>query len=298
MEQPRNISANRKSPYYSVRTGKNDQSAAIDLPTLLGMFKTLFLQFEGEGYFQKSLGYECVDDGFVPGELGYDLQGTVLLELRKTGLTPIHRQIEQYSEDDLFDMIEFLHDHCAKPTKRYYHSFNNCGWHCQEFDIGAGRTEFREKVNKVLAIYSDGFELSSDGEVLSLAETGLEGLFEAPLPTLDPSNVEQRIDAARRKFRRHRSSLEDRRDAIRELADVLEYLRPQLKQVLQPKDESDLFNLANNFGIRHHNPSQKTAYDKGIWYSWMFYYYLATLHAALRLIVRANTTTKEQLESL
>lgn len=65
---------------------------------------------------------------------------------------------------------------------------------------------------------------------------------------------------------------------------MLEFLRPKLEQVLTSKDESDLFNTANNFGIRHHNERQKTDYDKSIWYSWMFYYYLATIHAALRLI--------------
>ena len=28
------------------------------------------------------------------------------------------------------------------------------------------------------------------------------------------------------------------------------------------------------------------SYDKDIWYSWAFYYYLATIHACLRLIER------------
>ncbi len=272
--------------YYSVRSGKNPQATSIDLPTLLRMFKTLFLHLEGEGYFQRSLGFHCVDSGFIPGEVGLELEGVILLELRKSGLTPIHMMVEEYSEDDLFDIIEFLYDHCAKPIERHYHSWSECGWHCTEFDVELGRSEFRERLNPILALYSVGFELSVQGEILALAETGLEGLFEAPLPELDPDNVEQRIEAARLKFRRHRSSLDDRREAIRELADVLEYLRPQLKHVLAAGDEKDLFNLANNFGIRHHNPKQKASYDRDIWYSWMFYYYLATLHASLRLIAR------------
>ena len=54
-------------------------------------------------------------------------------------------------------------------------------------------------------------------------------------------------------------------------------------------DEGDLFNIVNNFGIRHHNDAQKTQYDKPIWYSWMFYYDLATIHAAVRLIERAGS---------
>ena len=63
---------------------------------------------------------------------------------------------------------------------------------------------------------------------------------------------------------------------------MLEYLRPKVKSLLTSADEKDLFNLANNFGIRHHNDQQKTAYDASLWLSWMFYFYLATIHVVLR----------------
>jgi hypothetical protein len=64
----------------------------------------------------------------------------------------------------------------------------------------------------------------------------------------------------------------------------LEYLRPKVKEVLTDKDEDDLFNIANNFGIRHHRRGQKTQYDQLIWLNWMFYFCLATIHAVLGLI--------------
>lgn len=279
----------RDKPYYSVRTGKNPLSERFDLPALRELFRTLFVHFEDEGYFQEALGYECVDAGFVPGSLGHDLEGALLLELRKRDLTPIRSKIDSYAEDDLFDMIEFLYEHCSKPVERHYHSWSDCGWHCETFDREPGRQEFRAKVNKVLALYGPGYELSVDGELLTLADTGLDGLFEAPIPNVDPDNISARVEAARNKFRRYRSSLDERRDAIRDLADVLEFLRPQMKGVLTSKDEADIFNLANNFGIRHHNDRQKTQYDKPIWLSWMFYYYLATIHAVVRLIERHRT---------
>ncbi len=137
-------------------------------------------------------------------------------------------------------------------------------------------------------MYKEGYELSADGEILTLPDSGLEALLEASLPSIDPDDVEARIEAARQKFRRHRSSLDERRDAIRDLADVLEFLRPKIKGVITSKDENDLFNLANSFGIRHHNEKQKVEYDKAIWYSWMFYYYLATIHAVLRLAAKVK----------
>jgi hypothetical protein len=96
------------------------------------------------------------------------------------------------------------------------------------------------------------------------------------------------VDAAVSKFRRRSSTGGDRRDAVRDLADVLEYLREEAKKVLNRDDERDLFNLANNFGILHHKPGQKTDYDQVIWHSWMFYHYLATIHACVRLIEKAK----------
>jgi hypothetical protein len=281
----------RKKPYYSVRTGNNPLTGGFDLDAVRDLFKTLFVHFEDGGYFQEDLGYYCVDAGDVPGTLGHDLDGALLLELRKRNLTPIRTRIGEYSEEDLFDMIEFLHDHCSKPKEGTYHNYNGCGWHYHTFERESGRQEYRDRVNKVLALYEKGYELSAEGEILALADDGLGTLLEATLPNVDPDNVTACVAAAQAKFRRYRSSMDDRRDAIRDLADVLEYLRPQLKTVLDRKDEAALFDIANNFGIRHHNQNQQTDYDKPIWYSWIFYFYLATIHAATRLIDRGSTRT-------
>jgi hypothetical protein len=278
----------RQKPYYSVRTGKNPLAERFDLDTTRELFKTVFVYLEDEGYFQEALGYHCVDAGFLPGSLGHDLDGALLLELRKRDLTPIRTRIADYSEEDLFDMIEFLYEHCSKPTQRRFHDYSACGWHCSEFDKMAGRAEYRERINKVLALYDKGYELSSDGEILELITGGVKRLVEAKLPGADPENVTARVAAAERKFLRHRSTTDERRDAIRDLADVLEFLRPKLKAVLAKEDENELFNLLNNFGIRHHRAGQKTNYDKPIFYSWMFHHYLAAIHAAVRLIERGR----------
>lgn len=255
------------------------------------LFKTLFVDFEDKGYFQEAFGYDCVDAGFVPGTLGQNFAGALLLALRKENLTPIRVRIDGYAEDDLFDVIEFLYDHCSQPIKdgAFYHSFNQCGWHFDRFERELGRREYRERINELLSVYEDGYELSEEGEVLTRADDGLGELLDATLPAIDPENIEGRVAAAITKFRRYRSSPDERRDAVRDLADVLEYLKPRAHAVIDSADESDLFHLANKFGIRHHNSSQKTSYSKPIWYSWMFYYYLATIHAVVRLIKEAET---------
>lgn len=278
----------RKKPYYSVRTGKNPMTGSLDIDALRDLFKTHFKHFEDEGYFQEHLGFYCVDADFIAGKLGQDLEGALLLALRKRNLTPIILKIPEYKEDDLFDIIEFLYDYCSKPVERTWHGYNQCGWHCSTFHEKSGQAEFRTRMNKILELYEDGYELSEDGEILSIPEKGIKELLNAKLPELNPQNVNARVDAAQKKFRRYRSSYEDRRDAVRDLADVLEYLKPELRTVLNRKDESALFDIANNFGIRHHNADQKTDCDKSIWYSWIFYFYLSTIHAVVRLIKRSE----------
>jgi hypothetical protein len=270
--------------YYSARTGKNPLASQIDLPMLVRLFRDLYVALSIKEYFQEAFGYSCVDAGDVLGTLGGDIEAQMFRKLRKPDLWPIPEKCSGYSEDDLFDVIEFLFDYISKPVDGYYHSYSSCGWHYQTFNKETGRLEYLAEINELLRDYKEGYELSSDGEILALSEKGLENLFQANLPIYDPDNVENCVNSAVLKFRRYRSSMEDRRDAIRDLADVLEFLRPKLKLVITKSDEGDLFNIANNFGIRHHNESQRTDYDRAIWYSWMFYYYLATIHAALRLI--------------
>lgn len=51
------------------------------------------------------------------------------------------------------------------------------------------------------------------------------------------------------------------------------------------KDESDLFNILNNFDLRHNNELQKKDYD-AIWLSGLFYHYLAMIYVLTHLIKR------------
>jgi len=279
--------------YYSVRTGKNPLASQLDLPMFLRLFGDLYKNFLQKEYFQEAFGYDCVDAGRVSGTLGEDIEAQIRRRIRKSNLWAIHTAYVGYSEDDVFDVIEFLYDYVSKPIEGFFHDFNNCGWHYDIFDKEAGRQEFRNEINDLLKDYAGGYELSIEGEILALADTGLGNLFQTNLPVYDPENVEFRVNNAILKFRRYRSSSEDRRDAVRDLADVLEFLRPKLKTILTKKDENDIFMIANNFGIRHHEETQKTDYDKSIWYSWMFYYYLATIHATLRLIAKHEQSNSE-----
>ncbi len=284
--------------YYSKRKNASIEKIQHSLEDVIDVFKNIYGVFCSKGYFQQHFGYQCVDSGFVPGELGNNIEAAIYIKLHKKEMWPIESYFDndfswgksrEKAEEDLFDMIEFLHDHCSKPIDGRYHNYANCGNHYTDFDMKSGQTEFREQINSLLCYYKDGYELSLEGNILSLVESGFENLFSAEVIT-NKETVSEKVEHAKLKFRRHSSSLNDRRDAIRELADILEFLRPEMNNVLANKDDADLFNIANNFGIRHHNQNQKNNYDQTIWYSWMFYFYLATVHAAIRFIEKSKAS--------
>lgn len=248
--------------YYSQRKGTNPNLKGLPLGDVIELFIRVFNQLRSDGYFDEAFGFTCVDAGELDGKVR-DPELEMLLTIRKKGLWPIPSKAPFYQEDDFFDVLEFLYQHVSKPIEGTMHSFGECGMHWETFNQLLGRKEFREKANTVLAHYKHSYELSADGEVLHRPEAGFEPIFEADLPTTD-QNVLSRVSTATLQYRRHGSTIDDRRQAVRDLADVLEYLRPKVKALLTSADEKDLFNIANNFGVRHHNDKQRTAYDTSI----------------------------------
>ena len=273
--------------YFSHR--KNPDASRLDLPMLVNLFKTVYLDFLKNDYF-----YE--NSGDVPGKLGSDIEAQMLLAIRKPDLWPIEEKCDNYSEDDLFDVIEFLYDRVSEPIHRY-DEWSNHGDSYDTFDRETGKQEFRDRINQLLCDYREGYELSEKGEILESPEQGLEDLVLENLPPYDLENVEQRVESAILKFRRFRSSIDEKHDAILGLAAVLEWLKEQINKEVKLNDTerglynegTNLFKIVNNYGIRHHKKNQMQDYDKAIWYNWMFYYSLATIHAWVKLIKKAKS---------
>lgn len=268
--------------YFSQRNALNPHPSGLPLVDVIDLFQRVYDQMVNDGYFTQAFGYHCVDAGFVQGSV-HDVDLAILLEVRKKNLWPIQMFSRTYSEDDFFDVIEFLFQHVSRPTKGMPHTYGDCGMHWEVFNGYQGKEYFRSKINAVLSHYENKFELAKTGEILHKPEFGFEQLLSADVPA-DNANVTDRVASAALRYRRHGATVDDRRQAVRDLADVLEYLKPEIKKHLTLADEKDLFNIANNFGIRHHNGKQKTGYDAGLWLSWMFYFYLATIHVVVRKI--------------
>jgi len=268
--------------FYGVRKGHIPRDQILSFENLKKAFLLLYKELEGGGYFQKYFGKQC-PDGDTVGQLGDDLNTAIYLKTGSFNLWPIYEKLEFVNEIEFYTLVEFLHDCCSDPTDVYFHDFFGCGLHVRKSDDIKGRTKYRDKMNPLLKRYKK-LELSETGEILNSIEAGFEPLFNATIPSEDDQNVGSRINSAILKFRRASSTTDDRRDALRDLADVLEFMKPTIQNLPMSKDTNELFQIANTFGIRHHNIRQKTEYDKGTWHSWIFYCYLSTIHLCLRLI--------------
>ena len=90
----------------------------------------------------------------------------------------------------------------------------------------------------------------------------------------------------------HKGTLDDKSNAVRELADILENIKKQGIK-LSSSDDSDLFNIINNFAIRHSNQRQKVKWDKDVWLDWMYHFFLATICALMRARKRVSNSHED-----
>lgn len=289
-EHPHRLAPQRRR-YWAERHGEAHDLASAEV---FRLFASLVDSFWERHYFQEWFGYRCVDapDGYRAGKAGADDHAYAYRATRRDDVWPVDLNWREWDDAAFFTAIEFVYDHISKPTSGYKHDFMNCGYHARSFDARAGQRQFRVEVNELLADYGIGWELSSTGEVEHKAATGLEPLLDTDVTVLG-SDIKARVAAAITKYRSRQSTPEQRRDAARDLFDVLENIRKKARALLSGKDEDDLFNIANNFAIRHFDRGQKTQYDQPIFHDWMFHVLLATIDAFARLERERSTGDAE-----
>ena len=264
--------------YYAARM----QPGKVTLEGLYRKLQHLYLFFRDRDYF-KAAGITRFD---LPETIKHKAALSLSFEMFPVTKWPTYN----VTEDHVFEAIEFLHDHVSRPGP-LVEMTSETGFNYSDYDgydERVGRAEFRKEANAFLADYKSGFELTKDGIVLALGTDGLQHILDAEVIPYDEVNVDSKVRTAIVRWRNRHLSLEEKKAAIRELADVFEWLKKtkELEKILDRKDESAIFDLANNFALRHHNPNQKANYDRAIWYSWMFHFYLATYHAVIRLLIK------------
>jgi len=264
--------------YYTAR----NQPSGLTLDGLYRKLQYLYMLFLERDYFKAA--------GITKSVLPDVMKHKAALSLSFQMFPVTKWQPHDVTEDHIFDALEFLHDHVSRPGV-FTEMTSETGFNYSDYDSydeQAGRAEFRAQSNAFLVDYKSGFELTKEGVILALGADGLQHILDAKIVAYDEANVDSKVRDAIVKWRNRHLSLDDKKAAIRDLADVFEWLKKtkNLAKVLDGKDESAIFDIANNFAIRHHNPNQKTNYSQAIWYAWMFHFYLATYHAAIRLLIK------------
>jgi len=273
--------------YFSSRTKRK----SLTIHQLYSRLQSLYLFFRERDYFKENLG---ITNTNLPDSTKYE----TFLDLGFQPFPITKWEDVDITDDHIFDLIEFLYKKVSTPGKTE-NLTTDTGWNYTDYgsyDSFAGREEFRKKVNLFLSEFKEGYELSKDGLVFAKGTDGLQNILDAEIIPYDEVNVDSKVKDAIIKWKNRHLSEVEKKEAIRELADVFEWLKKtkKLESVLDKKDEAALFEIANSFSIRHHNPEQKSNYDKAIWYSWIFHFYLATYHAAIRLLMKKEQETTSQ----
>lgn len=193
----------------------------------------------------------------------------------------------QIDKNRIFDTIEFLYQYVSEPSEwgpkvdeTNYHYYD---YH--KYSSSKGKKLFLNDINHIISEFEDGYEMTRDGEILYKGDES-ESFIETDFPAYNIDDVDPLIKKAIKQWKNRNQTLDEKKLAIINLANVFEFLKKEgtLEKALNSKDSSDLFNIANNFSIRHHNKLQKPDYDIEIWYDWIIQFYIATCTTTLRLI--------------
>ena len=177
---------------------------------------------------------------------------------------------------DILDMIEFCWRCIGKPIRKDYHEFFK--HHHLDFNIEAGRDEFRDDINRIFRRNGLAYELTEHGHIERLAPPVLrEELASDQFPTGD-AELDRMLETARRKFCDPNEAI--RREALESLWDAWERLKtlgdrsnkktqitslldhiaglssPNFREALE-REANELTKIGNNFQIRHSERNQE-----------------------------------------
>lgn len=247
--------------YWSARQLPPHVPEAIDPRQLRAEFLTILEQLDHGGYLDTIAGPNCCDAGS-----DRDTDGAAALERQwgRPAKWPLTSEgaawVNELDDDTFLDLIEVFHDVVARPRKSYWHDFCQ-EWDYSDHDTRAGQRVYVWRVNSLLERSTVHLWLAHAGvDAGLLVRTVPDDRAQLPqsvaAATKDP--VERaRIEHAIAQQRTRHPSRHTRREAVRNLGDVLEHRGPQAKRLLGSRDESDLFHIINRFDIRHMNKNQQ-----------------------------------------
>lgn len=248
--------------YYAERNGLLGKN--YNIKDLNDLFILFHRQLEEDGYLIKFYGGLDKWEEYHSSICGDDLDTFVFSKTGYRDLLPPYYD-NNYKEEQIFSLIEMLYTYVNG---------------IEEFSTGDGKAEYRQRVNAILNYYNKGWELTKEGYIRELVNNGLSTLL---IQDYSDLTIYEEISKTKEEFLRYGTTLDDKKDALIRLGNIMEPLREEMTKKLSKDDTSAIFNILNNFQLRHNNANQKTDYDKDIYYPWMFYQMLAALDAFLKI---------------
>jgi len=264
---PRRYHRERLNPVQATPIVGQDVGAALC---------AVLIDLDSHGYFDEAFGPSCCD---ARADRAGAARG--LFERLLGNETPWQwlPSSDGQDLDHVYDLVEVCLDVVSRPRIRTYHGYCE-EWDYDRFDRPTGRLVYAWRVNAVLAGAGVELRLSDSGEDEGrLVHTPLDP--RSALPSLvvaaaNPSTERARFEHAIVTFRARHATREDKRDAVKALGDVLEHRRSEVKKLMTRKDEGALFQILNQFDIRHLDQATRDDYDE-LFLDWVYWTLLTSL---------------------
>lgn len=264
--------------YYIERNGLIKRNLQINIKELLSYFYQIYEYFTQKGYFKCAInGIRIESDGnskqILPPLLSPSAEIFFTTRLQNKKIYPIDEYYQSYQEETLFAVIEILYD--------YIGDFD---FETKNVVQEKPKQEFCEHINNILRFYKTGYYLEpQNGFIMEIPNEALKKQLEYDGSDME-DEIYQQLSVASTMYYRFDSNEEIKKKAINILADILEKVREDVKVVLnteyqinKTKHDALIFDIVNNYNIRHNKDNQKTNYSKEIWYDWMMQYYTSTI---------------------
>lgn len=268
-----------QSPVYFAQRAGLTEPTEQSQATLADAVVYLIKEMQYLGYFPKILPPACVDDGGISAEW-LDTQIASAIGHRIQWPLDSHSPQLRVSEPILFSLIEFFHDHAQRPRTSWWHSFNECGFHYQQYNRESGGVVYRWRMNEVLAAHGSMFRIAREGaqrgRLVRTFSAALDTTLEQVVVERREGSPEDEVANAIELFRSRDATAPTKRAALTVLANHLEPRRVRIRAATTKNDEVYLFDIANNFAIRHRNDHQRQDYGPE-YLDWLFVNYLGMI---------------------
>ena len=286
-----------RPPYFSQKRSAVAEAEAASRTAVVFRVRRLIQEFLDQHYFAQEIGFGCFDGhgdfGKSPAEQLSDRVGKPwlwvddLIDWERDDHVSLGPS--SWTDDDVCDFIEVFHDLAARPTRGWEHGFNNCGWHPEAYSRPSGQALYRWRINELLEEAQFAYRLATSGDDAGrMVRSTPDGFDDVVTEVLDSeSSHRDQVAHAIALFRKRDGTPEDRRSAVVSLCGVLEANRNFAKSAIRNKDDGALFEIANNFHLRHQDKSQYRDYAPA-YLEWIFYWYLATVRLIDQLLAQAD----------